>query len=329
MAVMPSDSNNTASEGHSHRAGDVLVTVVLCTWNPRRDVLARALDALAKQSLPADAWELLIIDNGSAPPVEMPEFPGAAIRCRVVVEPIVGLTSARIRGIREARGPLIVFVDDDNVLDRDYLATALNLAETRPDLGAFSGRVSPEFAVEPPAWLRPFHAYLALSDFDRDAWSTKTFPDDVLPCGAGMCIRRAPVEAWAQAVAADPRRLSLGRKGQSLLSAEDTDMALACIDQGYATGRFTALHLTHVIPAGRLEFDYLRRLARDLGVSYGRLLAMRGDLGVVARAKVWLRTTMSWLGLKYRGPARAIDLAYHRGFLEGVKSGSDRTGSAG
>ena len=40
----------------------------------------------------------------------------------------LGLTPARLRGIRESRGELLVFVDDDNVLERDYLEVALALA---------------------------------------------------------------------------------------------------------------------------------------------------------------------------------------------------------
>jgi hypothetical protein len=303
-------------------ARQVTVSVVLCTRNPRWEVFDRVLAALAKQTLPPEAWELLVVDNGSDPPLGPAALPGGEVRCRTVVEPAIGLTAARVRGINEATGDLLVFVDDDNLLDPRYLAEAAAIAETRPDLGAYGGRISPEFASTPPAWLEPFRAHLALVEFARDAWSRETFPHDVLPCGAGMCVRRLLAVAWARAAAADPRRMGFGRAGDSLASAEDTDMALSCIDSGYATGRFTALHLTHVIPAGRLEFDYQLRLARGLGLSYGRLLRMRGDLDLRSHAKVWARTLMSWLGLKYRGPARAIDLAYHRGFLEGAWSGN-------
>jgi glycosyltransferase involved in cell wall biosynthesis len=272
---------------------------------------------------------LIVVDNASDPPLELPPLGLGGIRCHTVVEPAIGLTAARIRGIHEATGDLLVFVDDDNLLDPGYLAEAAALAETRPDLGAFGGRISPDFAVEPPAWLAPFRSYLALVDFDRDAWSRRTFPHAVLPCGAGMCIRRPLAEAWARAAAADPRRMAFGRTGDSLASAEDTDMALSCIDRGYATGRFTALHLTHIIPAGRLELDYQLRLARGLGLSYGRLLAMRGDLDRRSHLKIRARTMLSWLGLKYRGPARVIDLAYHRGFLEGARAGGTGSPQAG
>lgn len=306
------------------------VSVVLCTWNPRREVLSRVLESLARQTLAAAEWELVVVDNASYPPVEVALPAGCEIQCRTVVEPVVGLAAARIRGIREARGELLVFVDDDNVLDADYLAEAVAIAETRPDLGAFGGRTSPDFEGDPPAWLRPFYSHLALVECDRDAWSSKTYPNDVLPCGAGMCVRRSLTLAWANDVAADPRRLALGRTGATPLGAEDADLALSCIDRGHATGRFTALHLTHVIPARRLEFDYQVRLAHDLGASYGRLLAMRGDLTLGRRLRIQGRTILGWLGLKHRGPARAIDLAYYQGFLAGAATATaTRRGHAG
>jgi hypothetical protein len=298
------------------------LSVVLCTWNPRGDVLARVLAALAEQTLPADAWELIVVDNSSNPPVDARLPAASGIRCRTVVEPVVGLTAARIRGIREATGELLVFVDDDNVLDADYLAQAVALAAARRDLGAFGGRTSPDFETPPPEWLRPFYSHLALVECDRDVWSSQPFPHDVLPCGAGMCVRRSLAAAWADDVAADPRRLALGRTGATPLGAEDADLALSCLDRGHATGRFTALHLTHVIPARRLDFDYQLRLAHDLGASYGRLLALRGDLRPGRRLRILARTIVAWLGIKHRGPARAVDLAYYRGFLAGAARGA-------
>jgi hypothetical protein len=72
------------------------------------------------------------------------------------------------------------------------------------------------------------------------------------------------------------------------------------------------------------------RLANDLGGSYGRLLAMRGDLTLGRRLRIQGRTILGWLGLKHRGPARAIDLAYYQGFLAGAATATaTRRGHAG
>src|SRR4051812_12592949 len=100
------------------------ISVITCTHNPRREYLAKVVEALKAQTLALDRWEYLLIDNASAaerkPTVELSWHPHA----RLAHEPKLGLTAARLLGIAEARGSLLVFVDDDNVLPPDFLETA-------------------------------------------------------------------------------------------------------------------------------------------------------------------------------------------------------------
>ena len=93
------------------------LSVIICTHNPRQHFLLRVLSALERQSLPAIEWELIIVDNASARPIaEMFDISWHPLG-RHVSEEKLGLTSARLRGIEEAKGEFLVFVDDDNVLD--------------------------------------------------------------------------------------------------------------------------------------------------------------------------------------------------------------------
>src|SRR5580698_4641162 len=113
------------------------VSVIICSHNPREDYLRRVLDALKAQTLPAKDWELLLVDNASKEPLagrfNLSWHPNA----RHVREDKTGLTHARLCGIAEAKGDLLVFVDDDNVLRSDYLQACLKLSAARPDIGAF------------------------------------------------------------------------------------------------------------------------------------------------------------------------------------------------
>lgn len=260
------------------------------------------------------------MDNGSEPPVSIPTTWRQPRRLRTIVEPTPGLTAARRCGVGHATGDLVVFVDDDNLLDADYLAEAVRLAGEWPRIGVFGGRISPEFEAPEPEWLRAFRGHLALADFDRDEWANVRGDGAVLPCGAGLCVRRAAVERWAARVAADPRRQGLGRTGDRTLACEDTDLVLTCLDDGWGSARFTALHLTHVIPANRLDYAYHRRLARDIGYSYGRLLAIRGENSRGRRAIAAVKTVLAWAGVKHRGRARVLDLEYHAGYWRGLRS---------
>jgi glycosyltransferase involved in cell wall biosynthesis len=143
----------------------VLISVVIPTHQPRRDRLQRVIAALDKQSLPAEKWELIVVDNLSDPPVRNEDLSGiSGTDVRLVNEERLGLTPARIRGIREARGEIIVFVDDDNVLERDYLFVVAKRFTENPKLGACGGKALPEFETPPLEGTKEFWSMLALRD---------------------------------------------------------------------------------------------------------------------------------------------------------------------
>lgn len=295
-----------------------MISAVTCTRNPRPEIFERTLQSLASQTLPRDRWECLVVDNASDRPVA--ESAGRFLpEARAVVEPAIGLTPARLRGIREAQGGLIVFVDDDNLLAADYLEQAIRIADELPQMGAFGGRIEAEFASPPPKWLQPFWSHLALVDFDSDRWSNNPADHSLIPCGAGLCIRREAALAYAGRVAADPRRLALDRVGNATLSCGDTDMVLTAVDAGWGMGRFRALHLTHVIPESRLQFGYHKQLAADIGFSYGRLLKIRGE---ASRGRRWIaafKMLLAVAGVTHRGKSRALDTAFHHGVWRGMR----------
>ena len=104
------------------------------------------------QSLPRHLWESLVIDNASAEPLfrtlDIGWHPGG----RHLTEGRLGLTYARLRGIEASRGEILVFIDDDNVLNPDYLEVAYWIGLKWPMLGAWSGPIDPECETEPAEW---------------------------------------------------------------------------------------------------------------------------------------------------------------------------------
>src|ERR1022692_4717847 len=96
-------------------------SVIICTHNPRPDYLRRTLDALKAQTLPKEQWELLLIDNASKEPLADTWDLSWHPQARHIREEALGLTRARLCGISQSKGELLVFVDDDNVLSADYL----------------------------------------------------------------------------------------------------------------------------------------------------------------------------------------------------------------
>lgn len=252
------------------------ITVIICTHNPKTHYLDRVLDALKGQTLPLSNWELLLIDNASNQPladkVDLSWHPQA----RHIYEPKLGLTHARLCGIHHAQGDTLVFVDDDNVLDQDYLATCLQICKDFPFLGAWGGQAFPDFEESPPEWTRPFWGRLALREFQQDRWSNLPHLDETTPYGAGLCIRKSIAEHYAEVVRHDPRRVKLGRTGTALAACEDVDLAYTACDLGLGTGVFTALKLLHLIPTNRLQETYLLRLEEGVAYSGAILEFCRG-----------------------------------------------------
>ena len=287
------------------------LSVIICTRNPRGDYFARCLTGLEAQTLSRDSWELIIVDNASAaeqaPSGSFPWHP----RARLVHEGRYGLTPARLRAIREATGDLLVFVDDDNVLDPDFLEIALRISHEKPFLGSWSGQCRPKFEVPPPEWTRRYWGNLVIREFDRDVWSNLPRLAQSMPCGAGLCVRRQVARHYLNLHESGTRSFQFDRKGDSLLSGGDNDLAACACDVGLGVGLITSLKLTHLIPPERLTENYLARLAEGIHFSSFLLDRERG-------AHVAPRTTLGWLADVLRlalakQPHRRIQKAAYRG----------------
>jgi glycosyltransferase involved in cell wall biosynthesis len=237
------------------------LTVIVCTHDPRPEYLSRALDALRTQTLPKTDWELLVIDNASrvatADLVSLTWHPNA----RHIREDVLGLTSARLRGIREAQGELLVFVDDDSLLDASYLEIAMGVGGSRPDLGCWgAGCIEPEYETPPPEWLSAYDGALAIRRLDRDLWANIPGSNHSLPFGVGMCLRRTVADQYVSLCQRDDVRRSLDRSGESLASCGDTDIGMLACELGMGTASFTGLRITHLIPKRRTTQGYMSRL---------------------------------------------------------------------
>lgn len=247
------------------------ISVAICTHNPRLEYLSRALEGLKSQTLPVSQWEFLLIDNASEAPVsgsvDLKWHPNA----RIVVESELGITSARIRAMREFSGDLLVFLDDDNVMAPDYLQRCSELFAARPDLGAASGCIMPEYEAQPPDWFGPYESWIAVRRITTSAWSNFNDPRSE-PVTAGMCLRRIVAEAHVKESVSNPTQYILGSRGSSLLRGEDVALSKIALKQGFTVGQFAHLHLLHLIPKRRSEPKYLFSLYCHLCAS-GHLIS--------------------------------------------------------
>ncbi len=263
------------------------ISVVVCTYNPNRDYLVRTLDSLRAQ-VDAPPHEVIVIDNNSDPAVESWLDGDGLTGFRVVCEPEQGLTQARTRAATEVEADFIIFVDDDNILEPSYLATASRLSGEHPRLGLIgAARLEPEFEVEPGSRERPYTKALALRTIEEDYWSNDPGHLTSNPWGAGFCVRKPVLEAFAREAASNSGLATLGRRGNVLLSGEDIAFAWIARRMELGTGNFTALGLKHIIPAKRVAWSYLLKTME--GHEYSALLLnyVYGGAGSMGSAGQW------------------------------------------
>jgi len=302
-----------------------VISVVLPTRNPHAGRLQQTLAGLQAQSLAREEWELVVVDNGSTPPLTAARQPLLAeLGARIVVEAEPGLTPARLAGIRAAHGEVLVFVDDDNVLASGHLEATARHFDSSPTLGTAGGPVIAEWEIPPPAWAREFQGLLALRDLGATPRLARGGPGaawpDFAPVGAGLCVRRTHALAYADAVDRDPRRRALDRAGGSLASGGDNDLVFTALHAAGDVGYFPELQVTHLIPAGRLDRDYLARLNRGIMRTWVRVLALHGQCPwpAIPRWTVPLRAARARLRRRaWQSPAARIRWAGDLGQFEG------------
>jgi glycosyltransferase involved in cell wall biosynthesis len=281
------------------------ISVIICTHNPRQDYLQRVLKALRGQTLPKDQWELLVVDNASERVLATDWDLSWHRLAQHIREDELGLTPARLRGIAEATGDLLVFVDDDNVVDPDYLQTAIDIGRDYPFLGAWGGSIRGEFEAEPEPWLRPLLGYLGIREFSDPVWSNN--PEDwrAQPCGAGLCVRRSVATTYARQLDVNPSRRRLDRIGSEPSSCGDSDLIHTSCDTGQGFGNFPGLRLTHLIPESRVQPEYIIKLMQGIVASLILLRHFRtGDLPPERTIlEVWVRYALIRAG---RGRHQAL-----------------------
>jgi glycosyltransferase involved in cell wall biosynthesis len=303
------------------------VSVVIPTHNPDAGRFRRALAGLRAQTLPAERWETIVVDNASAPALAANAWAESApADLRVVREPSLGLTAARRRGLGESRAPLAVLVDDDNLLAPDYLENVVRQFAAHPNLGAIGGKSLPEFERPPEPWLAEFFPLLALRDGGdqplishglRPAGAARNeYPTAAAPIGAGMALRRAAVQGWLEAKGGGIS----DRRGGELTSGGDNDIVLAVMRQGWEVAYFPELTLTHLIPASRLDPAYLGRLNRGIQKSWMQVLSRHeaNPWAPIPRWTVpWRKLRAYWVQRAWAGPAERIRWQGACGHFEG------------
>lgn len=242
---------------------EIKLSLIIATYN-RALRLVRALESLTAQTLPAELWEVVVVNNNSTDDTleRFAEFAAAHpdINARVVTETRQGVSYARNRAIEESRGEYIAVIDDDETVNDDFLKEYYDFFENYPRVAAAGGRIVPEYEVPPPKWLSPWT--------ERPIVGTLDLGKRIEPFGRGrffgggnMGLRRTVVEKYG---VFDP---SLGRTGTSLMAGEEKELFYRLQAGGEQIYYLPNAIIHHIIPAERLTREYFTRLCLLIGRS--------------------------------------------------------------
>ena len=238
-------------------------SVAICTYNGAKTI-SRAIDAiLVLEENGTLLKELLLIDNASKDNTKdiCLSYAEKDSRVKYLYEKEAGLSNARRCAVQNASGDWLVYVDDDNVLDKRWLVELAATIEKNPEAGIING-ASLAVAAEPldeDEEMRLSLLYKSLACTHLKGWDEPASPLS-FPFGAGMCIKIEPLRK----ILSDGWLSLSGRKGASLASGEDTELATKCLSLGYTFVYNDKMRLEHLIPKARLSRDYANRLIKGL-----------------------------------------------------------------
>jgi len=227
------------------------LTVLVCTHN-RADLLRGALESLERQSLARGLFEVLVVDNASTdstPAVVAECAARAKIDIRSVRETELGLDAARNRGVREAAGGIVAFLDDDARARHDWAAEILEGFE-RHDAPIVGGRVDLVWEVPRPVWFSDaLLRYLIHCDRGPEVVPVTSSP---WLYGTNVAFRKSLFQEIGLF------RLDLDRKGESLMGGGDTEFFTRAHELGHRILYLPTLVVQHLVPASRLTRAFFR-----------------------------------------------------------------------
>ena len=226
------------------------VSVVVCTYN-RVEILGGALQTLQAQSAPVDRFEVIVVDNNSSDETSsiVERFRETMANLHYVFEPERGLSHARNRGWREAKGKYVAYVDDDCRMPVDWLNHALAVIEHAAP-AAFGGPYKPWYETPPPEWVKETY----FSTMDKGDTARALGKGEYLS-GGNFFARREILERLGGFNSA------LGMQGDDIGTGEETRLQMSIRDsfEGVAILYDPALVLEHLVRADKLRPWWLVR----------------------------------------------------------------------
>lgn len=237
------------------------ISAIICTYN-RQKYLYQVLESIKNQSLNPQLYEIVIVNNNSTDTTELicqtykKDNPG--LNFIYVTESEQGLSAARNRGIKEASGKYLTFIDDDAFPEKNFLKIVYDYMEQNPEVIAVGGKILLQYEQKKPTWLTPYLS--SLFGYFNPGNKSGGFPKNRYPRGSNMSFRK---DVFDQVGDFDTK---LGRKGSDMQGSEEKELFARIYKMNFLVNYLPTAIVYHTVPPERTTMEFVRNQA----ISYGR-----------------------------------------------------------
>jgi GT2 family glycosyltransferase len=245
------------------RSSKFKISVIICTYQ-RGKKLVETLNAIINQTLPHEDYEVIVVNNDPNDldfpnlfaEIHSQEFADHPDHFRILLCPILGLSHARNAGIAEARGEILLFLDDDSIAQENVLESYWKVFSKHPTAGVVGGHilVHPPYPLKIP-WKKGFERYWSqfvtgYTDYTEVSnwWE--------FPWGANWCARRNAL------ISVGGFRGQFGRRGNDYSGGEEIVAASLIEKLGYSIAVLPQAVVIHQVEAKRFTLKHLKRTIR-------------------------------------------------------------------
>lgn len=244
------------------------ISIIICTYNGKQKLEETLLAILQLKA--TFSWELLVVDNASTDDTSAFSsslLSKSTIDWQILREDEPGLIKARLCGLRASKYDVLLYCDDDNTLDENYLQIGYELLRQNSIIGALGGCGTPVFEAEKPDWFDKYgHSFAVGPQAEKDG-SIPQYPAELY--GAGAFFRK---EVLLQFLDKGFKSGLSGRTGNNLVSGEDVEWCYLIQLAGYQIWYDHRLVFKHTMPQGRMNWEYYLRLKQGIASGAGQLL---------------------------------------------------------
>jgi glycosyltransferase involved in cell wall biosynthesis len=222
-------------------------SVVVCTYN-REVFLKKCITNLLDQDYDSRQFEILVVDNGSTDLTQKMienDF-GAINNLTYFKEKTIGLSFARNKGYKEAKGRYIVYTDDDCEIPSSWLSNAAALL-SKKNYFLLGGPVYPFYISSKPAWYKNSYSDLTFGDSDR------VLNNDEYLFGGNLFIKSELLQQF------NGFDTNLGMSGNIIGYSEETDLQIRIRKNIMDIEIFYSptVYVKHVVRPEKLKFRWI------------------------------------------------------------------------